>query len=124
MSDIDERATRVFRWEAGMVDTGGFVCIGSPCGKPARFIEAYQEDAVTDDGHGRLILTEHRANLGCMLAQVREARGEPQAFLLPQYDLRGGLAGWELVAAFGGPAPLGRGATEAEALVVAMEALG
>jgi hypothetical protein len=64
------------------------------------------------DGPGLPDLTDP-ATLGCLLARVREARGDPHAYLAPG-------PGW-YVGSGTRNAVYGEGATEAEALVVALE---
>jgi len=119
MSDLSKRAVacKGWRWMPGMLDTTGRRFIEyADCGEAAWLW-------VADDGcewlpvEGRLPDLTDPATLGCLLALVREAYGKPGILAR-----RFGSSLWRVYDdAWLKRAPLGKGATEAEALVAALE---
>lgn len=112
-------ACKGWRWMAGMLDTTGrrFIC-HADCGEAAWVWHA-------DDGCEWLPVAERLpdltdpATLGCLLALVREAWGDPYAFV-GWFDPHWKVIRCRTESLIGCLA--GRGDTEAEALVAALEA--
>ena len=106
-------ACRAWRWIPGMLTTDGFrICRVDADGYKFGYLTKYSY-AYTVDGDVLPDLEDH-ATLGCLLALVREALDTPQAHVL----YIAGLHRWECA---DNRVVLGVGATEAEALVAALE---
>lgn len=122
-NDTNKRATEVFAWAPGMAfacghqDDSGMTCYRYPgpgaCGENG--VEVSSLDGAVMD-------TSDSATLGCMLAQVRSAWGCPHIHVTPMWNLRGQQSAWGCYAFPADDEPIGKGATEAEALIAAMEA--
>jgi len=108
-NDENRRATAVFSWAPGMLANDGMRADPGEC-------TAFD----TDDS--MQMDTSDPATLGCMLAQVREAWGCPHIHTTPMWNLCGHQSAWGCWAFPADEEPIGKGATEAEALIAAMEA--
>ena len=122
--DLNRRATAVFRWAPGMLTTHRRRIYDTTDAYPLGIVEG--DTRVRPDcaaiRHDSLIDTTDPATLGCMLAQVREAWKCPHIHVTPMWDLHGHQSAWGCYAFPADDEPIGKGKTEAEALVAAMEA--
>ncbi|MHC4892470.1 MAG: hypothetical protein ACYTFV_03715 [Planctomycetota bacterium] len=109
-------ACKGYRWMPGMTDgTAGARCVRSRGGSCVWAVDDWLSDWC-DLGEGEWPDFRDPATLGCLLALVREAWGDPDLGVR-----RRTKGAWQVLRRGGAPSVC-EGASEAEALVVALEA--
>lgn len=110
-------ACKGWRWMPGMLASGFRVCRVDPHGYRFGWSDSSYAYRIADDVLPDL---DDPATLGCLLALVREAVGDQEAYAVPWHDDEGG---WTVVVNDeDGTHNIAQGDTEIEALIDALEA--
>jgi len=106
-----------WRWMRGMLDLGDWEVRGEyNGGHGVRVVDRAGKTAIVPPTRMSAPDLRDPATVGCLLALVREVWGHPRAFALPSGDF------WQVLSGWYGDDLTGDRATEAEALVAALEA--